>query len=188
MQHVHTSLCPLCDIPSGCCFFTGPWTATCSSLRMLPRVAVFCRPLRPVFLLVSFSRWRSPSSWRTGAVLLPAGVISQPLLPTLLRILVVHHLPRCIPVGMWSIGLLFLDEALDSSRAASGRCVLAAAAASVPAGVVSAPAEPSGWHTGGVLVGAGVPPPQRAELSIALAVSGPHCRGRYRENIIRLRN
>ena len=26
---------PLCDIPSGCCFFTGPWTVTRSSLRML---------------------------------------------------------------------------------------------------------------------------------------------------------
>ena len=28
---------PLCDIPSGCCFFTGPWTVTVSSLRMLRR-------------------------------------------------------------------------------------------------------------------------------------------------------
>ena len=37
---------PLCDIPSGRCFFTGPWTVTRSSLRMLRRVAVFCRPLR----------------------------------------------------------------------------------------------------------------------------------------------
>ena len=57
----HT-LCPppLCDIPSGCCSFTGPWTVTRSSLRMLRRVAVFCRPLRPVLLLVSFPRSRSP--------------------------------------------------------------------------------------------------------------------------------
>ena len=39
---------PLCDIPSGCCFFMGPWTVTRSSLRMLRRVAAFCRPLRPV--------------------------------------------------------------------------------------------------------------------------------------------
>ena len=38
---------PPCDIPSGCCFFTGPWTVTRSSLRMLRRVAAFCRPLRP---------------------------------------------------------------------------------------------------------------------------------------------
>ena len=45
---------PLCDIMSGYCFFTGPWTVTCSSLRML------CRPLRPVLLLVSFPRSRSP--------------------------------------------------------------------------------------------------------------------------------
>ena len=51
---------PPCDIPSGCCFFTGPWTVTRSSLRMLRRVAVFCRPLRPVLLLVSFPRSRSP--------------------------------------------------------------------------------------------------------------------------------
>ena len=51
---------PLCDIPSGCCFFTGPWTVTRSSLRMLRRVAAFCRPLRPVLLLVSFPRLRSP--------------------------------------------------------------------------------------------------------------------------------
>ena len=40
----------LCDISSGCCSFTGPWTVTCSSLRMLRRVAAFCRPLRPVLL------------------------------------------------------------------------------------------------------------------------------------------
>ena len=51
---------PLCDIPSGCCFFTGPWTVTRSSLRMLRWVAAFCRPLRPVLLLVSFPRSWSP--------------------------------------------------------------------------------------------------------------------------------
>ena len=51
---------PLCDIPSGCCSFAGPWTVTRSSLRMLRRVAVFYRPLRPVLLLVSFPRSRSP--------------------------------------------------------------------------------------------------------------------------------
>ena len=42
----------MCDIPSGCCSFMGPWTVTRSSLRMLRRVAAFCRPLRPVLLLV----------------------------------------------------------------------------------------------------------------------------------------
>ena len=51
---------PLCDITSGCCSFTGPWTVTRCSLRMLRRVAAFCRPLRPVLLLVSFPRSRSP--------------------------------------------------------------------------------------------------------------------------------
>ena len=52
---------PLCDIPSGCCSFTGPWTVTRSSLRMLRRVAAFCRLLRPVLLLVSLPRSRSPA-------------------------------------------------------------------------------------------------------------------------------
>ena len=51
---------PPCDIPSGCCSFTGPWTVTRSSLRMLRRVAAFCRPLRPVLLRVSFPRLRTP--------------------------------------------------------------------------------------------------------------------------------
>ena len=64
--HPNTSLVewcswdPPCDIPSGCYSFTGPWTVTRSALRMLRRVAAFCRPLRPVLLLVSFPRSRSP--------------------------------------------------------------------------------------------------------------------------------
>ena len=59
-RHTPSPEDPLCDIPSGCCSFTGPWTVTRSSLRMLRRVATFCRPLRPVLLLVSFPRSRSP--------------------------------------------------------------------------------------------------------------------------------
>ena len=59
------SLCatppPPCDIPSGRCFCTGPWTVTRSSLRMLRRVAAFCRPLRPMLLLVLFPRSQSPA-------------------------------------------------------------------------------------------------------------------------------
>ena len=51
---------PLCDIPTGRCFSTGPWTVTPSSLRVLRRVVAFCRPLRPVLQLVSFPRSRSP--------------------------------------------------------------------------------------------------------------------------------
>ena len=37
------------------------------------RVAAFCRPLRPVFLLVSFSRWQIPVVG-IGVVLIAAGV------------------------------------------------------------------------------------------------------------------
>ena len=50
----------LCDIPSGGGFFTGPWAVTSSSLRMLRWGAAFCRSLRPVLLMVSFPRSRSP--------------------------------------------------------------------------------------------------------------------------------
>ena len=59
-QFLGALLTPLCDIPSGCCFFTGPWTVTRSSHRMLHRVAAFCWSLQPVLLLVSFPRSRSP--------------------------------------------------------------------------------------------------------------------------------
>ena len=59
-QHLMEDSVPrLCDIPSGCSF-TGPWTVTRSDLRMLRRLAAFCRPLRPVLLLVSFPRSLSP--------------------------------------------------------------------------------------------------------------------------------
>ena len=51
---------PPCDMTSGCCFLTGPWTVTRSPLRMLRRVAAFCRLLRSVLLLVSLPRLRSP--------------------------------------------------------------------------------------------------------------------------------
>ena len=66
--HQHAQRCNrvsprLCDIPSGSCFFTGPWTVTRSSLRMLRRVAAFCRPLPPVLLLVSFPRPRQHRGW-----------------------------------------------------------------------------------------------------------------------------
>ena len=67
--------------------------------------------------------------------------------------------------GVWtpvshSVGLLLLYGALDSHpfvppHVASGRCVLSAAAAGAPAGVVSAFAEPSGWCAGAVLDVAG---------------------------------
>ena len=68
-SHTHSHTPPPCDIPSGCCSFTRPWTVTRSSLRMLRRVAAFCRPLQPVLLLVSFPRSRSPVVGVPGAVL-----------------------------------------------------------------------------------------------------------------------
>ena len=114
-SHGCPSVClPPRDIPSGCCFCTGPWTVTRSSLRMLRRVAAFCRPLRPVLLLVSFPPSRSPvvgvpGLWRDvpfarqrrpvvgvlGVVLVVVGVV---LLPTHLRPQAVHNLPLCVSV------------------------------------------------------------------------------------------
>ena len=112
---------PLCDIPSGCWFFTGPWTVTRSSLRAAPgrcvlSAAAACVPCGVVFALAE------PSSWRTGAVLVAAGVVSRPLLPTPL-LLVVHHPPRCVSVGMRSVGLLFLHGAVTRSPPPPYTCV-----------------------------------------------------------------
>ena len=64
------------------------------------------------------------------------------------------------PPPTHSVGSLFLSGALDSppffpSHAASGRCVLSAAAVGALAGVVSAFAEPSRWCAGAVLDVAG---------------------------------
>ena len=86
------------DIPSGGRCLTGPWTVTRSSLRVLRRVAAFCRPLRFVLLVVSFPRSRSPAVGALGVVLVVAGVVLWFWLPTPLRIQVVHHMPRHICV------------------------------------------------------------------------------------------
>ena len=72
-----------------------------------------------------------------------------------------HLVEGAPPPQPHSVWLLFLYGALDShsffpSHVASGRCVLSAAAAGAPAGVVSAFAEPSGWRAGAVLGAAGV--------------------------------
>ena len=68
----------------------------------------------------------------------------------------------CVKLGITthSVGSLFLYGALDShpfvpSHVASGRCVLSAAAAGAPAGVVSAFAEPRRWCAAAVRVVAG---------------------------------
>ena len=88
------------------------------------------------------------------------GVVARPLPPNPLRFLVVHHLPRCVSVGKWSIGLLSsrspASHPFFPSRATPGRCVLAAAAACALAGVVSASAQPSCWYTRVVLIAAGL--------------------------------
>ena len=74
-----------CDIQSRCCSFTGPWTVTRSSLRMLRLVAAFCRPLGPVLLLVLFPRSRSPVvgalglcwMWQDVPFVSPAGTVTK---------------------------------------------------------------------------------------------------------------
>ena len=81
---------PLCDIPSGCYLFTGLWTVTRSSLRMLRRAAAFCRPLRPVLLLVSFPRSRSPVVGVLGLCWMWHGVLfARPRRPDIEVVLVV---------------------------------------------------------------------------------------------------
>ena len=82
---------PRYDIPSG--FFTGPWTVTRSSLRVLRRANAFCRPLRPVPVAVLFPRSRSPVVGGLGDVLVGAGVVLRLLLPTPLRVQVVRPAP-----------------------------------------------------------------------------------------------
>ena len=83
------------------------------------------------------------------------------------------------PPPVWhSVGLLLLHGALDShplfpSHVASGRCVLSAAAAGAPAGVVSAFAEPSSWCVGAVLVVAGGPPPYPSPTQINTSLIRP---------------
>ena len=63
---------PLCDIPSGCCFFTGPWTVTRSSLRMLRRHCVLSAAAAgaPAGVVSAFAE---PSGWCAGAVMDVAG-------------------------------------------------------------------------------------------------------------------
>ena len=131
---------PPCDIPSGCGSFTGPWTVTRSSLRMLRRVAAFCRPLRPVLLLVSFLVFAEPSNWRTGGCagccrgcfsVFAAQSTPHSGRPPRASLSFCEHVV---------LGLRFLYGALDSHpffppHVASRRCVLTAAAAGAPAGV-----------------------------------------------------
>ena len=97
---------PLCDISSGCGFFTGPWTVTRCSLRAalghcVLTAAAVCVPSGVVSALAG------PSRWCTGTVLVVAGVVVRLLLSTPLHVQVVHHLlphvamcvrPNCSPL------------------------------------------------------------------------------------------
>ena len=69
-----------------------PFACCIGSLR-------FCRPLRPVLLLVSFPRQQCPSVGALGVVLVVAGLVVRSLLPTPLRRLIFRHLPGCVSVG-----------------------------------------------------------------------------------------
>ena len=57
--------------PSGCCFFTGPWTVTRSSLRMLHVASGCCFQTAAAAgaLAGVVSAFTEPSSWCVGAVL-----------------------------------------------------------------------------------------------------------------------
>ena len=85
-------------------------------------------------------------------------------------------LPLLSDPPLWhSVGLLFLYGALDTHlffppHVASGQCVLTAAVAGAPAGVVSAFVEPSGWSAGAVLVAAGAVCPLAVRSSWRTAV------------------
>ena len=94
---------PLCDITSRCCFFTGPWTVTRSSLRMLRRVAALCPLLRPVLLLVLFPRSRS-------------AVVGVPGLCWLRRVLFVRW---WVPPPLPRLGIPFSLTSRSNHRAAS---------------------------------------------------------------------
>ena len=61
---------------------------------MLRRGAAFCRPLRPVLLLMSFPRERGLVVGTLGVVLVVAGVVLRFWLPPPLHIQVAHHMPR----------------------------------------------------------------------------------------------
>ena len=109
---------PPWDIPSGCCFFTGPWTVTRSSLRMLRRVAAFCRPLRPVLLLVSFPRLRSPVVGVLGLCWMWHGVPfapSPPPRPNTGQVLVGVAVIPCALVFCGCAGALLLCIGLNHS-------------------------------------------------------------------------
>ena len=158
----HQLLCDACGALDACCL---PLAALClqrcarrlrvaAGHRVLSAAAT-CVPAGVVFASAE------PSSWCPRVTMAVAGVMSQSLLPSPLHALVVHHPLRCVSLGTRSVGLLFLYGALESHlffplHAASGRCVLWAAAAWVPAGVVFVLAEPSSWRTGAVLLAAGV--------------------------------
>ena len=60
---------PPCDIPSHCCFFTGPWTVTHSSLRTLRRFRCVLSAAAAGAPAGVVSAFAEPRRWCAGAVL-----------------------------------------------------------------------------------------------------------------------
>ena len=114
-------LAPLCAIPSGCCSFTGPWTVTRSSLRMLRWVAAFLSAAAAGAPAGVVSAFAEPRRWCVGGCAecggmcpfarqrrpivgvlrmcwLLRGFFDCFLLSTRLCPQAVHSLPRCVSV------------------------------------------------------------------------------------------
>ena len=130
-------------VASGGCFFTGPWTVTRSSLRMLRRVAVSLRspgqsPVLPFACCVGWlflygaldSHPFFPSHVASGGCFFTGPwTVTRSSLRMLRRVAVSLQGPGQSPVLPFAccVGALFLYRALDShpffpSHVASGRC------------------------------------------------------------------
>ena len=81
-HHIAPPPPPMCDILSGCCFFAGALDSHPFFPSHVASGRCFCRPLRPVLLLVSFPHSRSPVRWCSGAVLVAAGAVCALAVPS----------------------------------------------------------------------------------------------------------